>query len=102
MLIHVISAVCIYCKSFQITLFQLNLLYFPEGKYSTKFKLPDVYGVYQFRVDYNRIGYTHLFSTTQVREYFYFMLNVCNELRPNILEEWCLFLLFKVVKKLNR
>ena len=30
------------------------------------FKLPDVYGVFQFKVDYNRIGYTHLFSTTQV------------------------------------
>ncbi|CAG2227728.1 dolichyl-diphosphooligosaccharide--protein glycosyltransferase 48 kDa subunit-like [Mytilus galloprovincialis] len=37
-----------------------------NGKFSTTFKLPDVYGVYQFRVDYNRIGYTHLFSTTQV------------------------------------
>lgn len=37
-----------------------------DGKFSTKFKLPDVYGVFQFRVDYNRIGYTHLFSTTQV------------------------------------
>lgn len=28
--------------------------------------LPDVYGVFQFRVDYNRVGYTRLFSTTQV------------------------------------
>jgi Oligosaccharyltransferase 48 kDa subunit beta len=36
------------------------------GVFQTKFKLPDVYGVYQFRVDYNRMGYTHLFSTTQV------------------------------------
>ncbi|XP_074654507.1 dolichyl-diphosphooligosaccharide--protein glycosyltransferase 48 kDa subunit-like [Tubulanus polymorphus] len=36
------------------------------GNYKAKFKLPDVYGVYQFRVEYNRIGYTHLFSTTQV------------------------------------
>lgn len=35
-------------------------------KFVAKFKLPDVYGVYQFRVDYNRIGYTHLYSTTQV------------------------------------
>ena len=35
-------------------------------KYIAKFKLPDVYGVFQFKVDYNRIGYTHLFSTTQV------------------------------------
>ncbi|ELU08378.1 hypothetical protein CAPTEDRAFT_181863 [Capitella teleta] len=37
-----------------------------NGKFVAKFKLPDVYGVYQFRVDYNRVGYTHLFSTTQV------------------------------------
>jgi len=36
------------------------------GKFYARFKVPDVYGVYQFRVDYNRIGYTHLFSTTQV------------------------------------
>jgi len=35
-------------------------------KYIAKFKLPDVYGVFQFKVDYSRIGYTHLFSTTQV------------------------------------
>ena len=34
--------------------------------YGVDFKLPDVYGVFQFKVDYNRIGYTHLFSTTQV------------------------------------
>ncbi|XP_038078434.1 dolichyl-diphosphooligosaccharide--protein glycosyltransferase 48 kDa subunit-like isoform X2 [Patiria miniata] len=37
-----------------------------NGKFSTQFKLPDVYGVFQFKVDYNRIGYTHLYSTTQV------------------------------------
>ena len=30
------------------------------------FKVPDVYGVYQFRIDYNRIGYTRLQSSTQV------------------------------------
>ena len=35
-------------------------------KYIAEFTLPDVYGVFQFKVDYNRIGYTHLFSTTQV------------------------------------
>ena len=34
--------------------------------YYADFKLPDVYGVFQFKVDYNRVGYTHLFSTTQV------------------------------------
>lgn len=36
------------------------------GRYQAKFKIPDVYGVYQFKVDYDRIGYTHLYSTTQV------------------------------------
>ncbi|KAK0065140.1 dolichyl-diphosphooligosaccharide--protein glycosyltransferase 48 kDa subunit [Biomphalaria pfeifferi] len=36
------------------------------GVFSTSFKLPDVYGVYQFKVDYNRIGYTRLYSATQV------------------------------------
>lgn len=36
------------------------------AKYIAEFKVPDVYGVYQFKVDYNRMGYTHLYSTTQV------------------------------------
>lgn len=40
-------------------------------KYSVQFKLPDVYGVFQFKVDYNRLGYTHLYSSTQVRELFH-------------------------------
>lgn len=34
--------------------------------YYIDFKVPDVYGVFQFKVDYNHIGYTHLFSSTQV------------------------------------
>lgn len=34
--------------------------------YYIEFKLPDVYGVFQFKVDYNHIGYTHLYSSTQV------------------------------------
>lgn len=38
-----------------------------NGKqFFAQFKLPDVYGVFQFKVEYNRIGYTHLFSSTQV------------------------------------
>jgi len=37
-----------------------------NGKYSVQFKLPDVYGVFKFLVDYNRIGLTHLFSAVQV------------------------------------
>ncbi|XP_055607583.1 dolichyl-diphosphooligosaccharide--protein glycosyltransferase 48 kDa subunit [Uranotaenia lowii] len=36
------------------------------GRYQAKFKIPDVYGVYQFKVNYDRIGYTQLYSTTQV------------------------------------
>lgn len=36
------------------------------NKYVAKFKIPDVYGVFQFKVDYNRIGYTNLYSSTQV------------------------------------
>lgn len=39
-----------------------------SGKFQAKFKIPDVYGVYQFKVDYNRVGFTHLYSTTQVRK----------------------------------
>jgi len=37
-----------------------------DGTYQIQFRLPDVYGVYQFIVDYDRIGYTHLYSSTQV------------------------------------
>ena len=44
----------------------LNLKLSKNGGHYLEFKLPDVYGVFQFKVDYNRIGYTHLFSTTQV------------------------------------
>lgn len=36
------------------------------GLYEANFKIPDVYGVYQLNVDYDRIGYTHLYSSTQV------------------------------------
>ncbi len=34
--------------------------------FCAEFVLPDVYGVFQFKVEYNRLGYTRLFSTTQV------------------------------------
>ncbi|XP_071531387.1 dolichyl-diphosphooligosaccharide--protein glycosyltransferase 48 kDa subunit [Panulirus ornatus] len=37
-----------------------------DGVFSVKLKVPDVYGVYQFKVEYNRVGFTRLFSTTQV------------------------------------
>merc|ERR1712176_1491670 len=37
-----------------------------DGAFKVGFKVPDVYGVYQFKVDYNRVGFTHLYSSTQV------------------------------------
>jgi oligosaccharyltransferase complex subunit beta len=37
-----------------------------DGKLSAKFKLPDVYGVFKFLVDYRRVGYTHLYDVQQV------------------------------------
>lgn len=46
--------------------FVITLLKSKKGKYTATFKIPDVYGVYQFKIDYNRIGYTRLYSTTQV------------------------------------
>lgn len=36
------------------------------GVFHVAFTVPDVYGVFQFKVDYNRVGYTHLYSSTQV------------------------------------
>jgi oligosaccharyltransferase complex subunit beta len=37
-----------------------------NGNFKVQFKIPDVYGVFQFKVDYDRVGYTHLYSATQV------------------------------------
>ena len=36
--------------------------------YRAQFAVPDVYGVFQFKLEYQRLGYTRLYSTTQVRE----------------------------------
>jgi len=36
-----------------------------KGSFEGKFTIPDVYGVYQFKVDYTRTGMTRLFSATQ-------------------------------------
>uniref|UniRef100_A0A2A4JLB9 Dolichyl-diphosphooligosaccharide--protein glycosyltransferase 48 kDa subunit n=1 Tax=Heliothis virescens TaxID=7102 RepID=A0A2A4JLB9_HELVI len=38
----------------------------PNGVYEAIFKVPDVWGVYQFKVDYDRVGYTRLYHSTQV------------------------------------
>jgi len=45
----------------------------PSGRFEAKFKIPDVYGVFQFKIDYHRKGYTYLSSATQVN---YFMFDL--------------------------
>ncbi|KAH9521673.1 hypothetical protein DERF_005309 [Dermatophagoides farinae] len=37
-----------------------------NNEYVARFRIPDVYGVYKFIVDYKRVGYTNLYSSTQV------------------------------------
>ncbi|GAV88321.1 LOW QUALITY PROTEIN: DDOST_48kD domain-containing protein, partial [Cephalotus follicularis] len=37
-----------------------------KGLYSTAFKVPDVYGVFQFKVEYHRLGYTTLSLSKQI------------------------------------
>ncbi|KAH7520075.1 hypothetical protein FEM48_Zijuj08G0105300 [Ziziphus jujuba var. spinosa] len=37
-----------------------------KGLYSTSFKVPDVYGVFQFKVEYHRLGYTSLSLSKQI------------------------------------
>lgn len=37
-----------------------------DGTYLAQFKVPDVYGVFKFQVDYKKEGLTYLFSSTQV------------------------------------
>ena len=36
-----------------------------NGQFEGKFTVPDVYGVFQFKVEYVRQGLTRLYSTTQ-------------------------------------
>jgi oligosaccharyltransferase complex subunit beta len=36
------------------------------GQLEAQFRVPDTYGVFKFVIDYNRVGYTHLYSATQV------------------------------------
>ena len=38
-----------------------------NGVMSVDFKLPDVYGVFQFRTNYKRLGYTEIVNHVQVR-----------------------------------
>jgi hypothetical protein len=36
------------------------------GQLEVQFRVPDTYGIFKFVIDYNRMGYTHLYSATQV------------------------------------
>jgi oligosaccharyltransferase complex subunit beta len=45
--------------------FSLNF-FILDGKLHAAFKLPDIYGVFKFLVDYRRVGYTHLYDVQQV------------------------------------
>ena len=39
-----------------------------QGRFFKRFKIPDVYGVFKFVVDYHRLGLTHLELTQQVSD----------------------------------
>ncbi|KAM7539078.1 hypothetical protein Aperf_G00000051454 [Anoplocephala perfoliata] len=41
-------------------------LEFKDHSYEMQMKLPDVYGVFKLVVDYDRVGYTSVFSATQI------------------------------------
>ncbi|XP_057964207.1 dolichyl-diphosphooligosaccharide--protein glycosyltransferase 48 kDa subunit isoform X2 [Malania oleifera] len=43
-----------------------NLRTDKKGLYSTRFKVPDVYGVFQFKVEYQKLGYTGLTLSKQI------------------------------------
>lgn len=45
---------------------RVNLTHDGKGKYSTTFKAPDVYGVFTFRVDYHRVGYSGLTAIDRI------------------------------------
>ncbi|CAF1307758.1 unnamed protein product [Rotaria magnacalcarata] len=36
------------------------------GQLEARFRVPDTYGIFKFVIDYNRVGYSHLYSATQV------------------------------------
>ena len=36
------------------------------GQLEAQFRVPDTYGIFKFVIDYNRVGYSHLQSATQV------------------------------------
>ena len=43
-----------------------TLVWCLAGQLEAQFRVPDTYGIFKFVIDYNRVGYTHLQSSTQV------------------------------------
>lgn len=58
-------------QHFQISVFQCL-----GGQLEAQFRVPDTYGVFKFVIDYNRVGYTHLYSATQVNLFFNSIISV--------------------------
>lgn len=50
---------------------RVNLKHDGKGRFSTEFAVPDVHGVYTFRLDYQRLGYTNILEkhTVAVRPF---------------------------------
>jgi hypothetical protein len=79
----VIMFICLQLMLFtclQLSLIVCNLFvllrrnifsFFPDNKFYVQFKLPDVYGVFTFKVDYERVGYSFLHSRSQVWNVFH-------------------------------
>ena len=59
-----------------------------QGSYFTAFKVPDVYGVFQFKIEYQRLGYTSLSLSKQVCNVLYFVFNVGHSKRGMGGGEW--------------
>lgn len=48
--------------------------------FTTTFKVPDVYGVFKFLIDYNRVGYTFLYDVRQVSVLCFFLFEENKEI----------------------
>ena len=55
---YFICCMQLHCLRFQYTSIHNYVLL--QGSYFTAFKVPDVYGVFQFKFEYQRLGYTSL------------------------------------------
>jgi len=45
---------------------RITLQHIKDGRYYTKFRAPDVYGVFKFVVNYNSQGFSHLFYSDEI------------------------------------